>query len=30
MSDFDSDYEVVEYLAGWLGWHNTLYTERGW
>lgn len=30
MSDFDCDFEVREYLNGWLDWHNLQYEERGW
>jgi hypothetical protein len=28
--EFDSWCEVREYLEGWLDWHSTGYSERGW
>ncbi len=28
--EFDSWYEVREYLEGWLRWQDTTYSERGW
>jgi hypothetical protein len=30
MLEFDTEFEVREYLEGWLRWQDTTYVERGW